>query len=101
MKKVQFIASYASLLTCFLLHRNFGNCCSIYVSILLAPIDLLIMGPKQQNNAMVDEIKALIDTKFEEPSKKIDTVQDKSDANHNTLRIAMEKTDQKARKVID
>ena len=33
------------------------------------------MGPKQQNNTMVDETKALIDTKFEELSKKIDTFQ--------------------------
>ena len=34
---------------------------------------------------MVDEIKALIDTKFEELSKKIDTLQYKIDANHNAL----------------
>ena len=54
------------------------------------------MGPKQQNNAMVDEIKALIDMNFEELSKTIDTLQDKIDANHNALQSALEKTDQKA-----
>ena len=54
------------------------------------------MGPKQQNNAMVDEIKALIDMNFEELSKRIDTLQDKIDANHNALQSALEKTDQKA-----
>ena len=59
------------------------------------------MGPKQQNNAMVDEIKTLIDTNFEELSKKIDTLQDKMDVNHNALQIALEKTDQKAQKAID
>ena len=59
------------------------------------------MGPKQQNNAMLDEIKALIDTKFEEQSKKIDTLQDKIDANHNALQTALEKIDQKAQKAID
>ena len=50
---------------------------------------------------MVDEIKALIDTKFEEQSKKIDSLQDKIDANHNGLQIALEKTDQKVQKAID
>ena len=70
MEKLRDIALYVSLITCLLLHRNFGNCYSIYTSILLAPICLLIMGPKQQNNAMVNEIKALIDRKFEELSKK-------------------------------
>ena len=59
------------------------------------------MGPKQQNNAMVDEMKTLIDTNFEELSKKIDTLQDKMDVNHNALQIALEKTDQKAQKAID
>ena len=49
------------------------------------------MGPKQQNNAMVDKIKALLDTKFEELSKNIDTLQDEIDANHNALHIALEK----------
>ena len=68
---------------------------------MLAPIQLLIMGPKQQNNTMVDEIKALIDTKFEELTKKIDTIQDKIDANHDALQIALEKTDQKVQKAID
>ena len=50
---------------------------------------------------MVEEIKVLIDTKFEEQSKKMDTLQDKIDANHNALQIALEKTDQKAQKAID
>ena len=50
---------------------------------------------------MVDEIKTLIDKKFEELSKKIDTLQDKIDVNHNALQIALEKTDQKAQKAID
>ena len=59
------------------------------------------MGPKQQNNAMVDEIKTLLDKKFEELSKKIDTLQDKIDVNHNALQITLEKTDQKAQKAID
>ena len=47
------------------------------------------MGPKQQNNAMVDKIKVLIDTKFEELSKKIDTLKDKIHVNHNALQIAL------------
>ena len=58
------------------------------------------MGPKHQNNAMVDKGKALSDTKFEELSQKIDTLQDKIDANHNALQIALEKTNQKAQKAI-
>ena len=41
------------------------------------------MDLKQQNSAMVDKIKALSDTKFEELSKKIDTLQDKINVNHN------------------
>ena len=46
----------------------------MYISILLAPLRLLIMRPKKQNNAMVDEIKALTDVKLEELNKKIDTL---------------------------
>ena len=51
--------------------------------------------------SMVDEIKALIDMKFEELSKKIDTLQDNIDANHNALQIALERTDQRAQKATD
>ena len=50
---------------------------------------------------MVDKIKALIDMKFEELSKKIDTLQDNIDANHNALQIASKKTYQKAQKATD
>ena len=51
---------------------------------------------------MVDKIKVLINTtNFEELSKRIDTLQEKIDANHNALHIALEKTDQKAQKAIN
>ena len=59
------------------------------------------MGTKQKNNAMVEEIKALIDATFEELSKEIDTRQDKIDANHNALQITLEKTNQKSQKAIN
>ena len=39
------------------------NYYSVYTSILLAPIYLLIMVPEQQNNTVWDKIKAFIDTK--------------------------------------
>ena len=40
------------------------NYYSVYTSILLAPIYLLIMVPEQQNNTVWDKIKASIDTKL-------------------------------------
>ena len=70
----------------------------MYISILLAPLRLLIMGPKKQNNAMVDEIKALTDVKLEELNKKIDTLWDKIHAINNALQIALEKQIRKLRK---
>lgn len=45
---------------------------------------------------MADKVKAFSDKNFEELNKKIDTLQNKIDANHNTLQVALDRKNQKA-----
>ena len=45
---------------------------------------------------MADKVKALSDKNFEELNKKIDTLQNKIDANHNALQVAVDRKNQKA-----
>ena len=76
------------------------NYYSVYTRILLPPIYFLIMVPEQQNNTMWDN-QIFHWHKVEELSKKISTPQNKIDPDHNTLQIALDKTEQKAQKSID